>query len=62
MQQAPHASRSLFPRLRVSILSLGLRRWHAGASKSRLTEPLARSGAKKSLDGTAGTQALQNVA
>ena len=30
--------------------SLGRTRWHAGASKSRLTDSLARSDAKKSLD------------
>ena len=62
MQQAPHASRSLSSRLGVSILSLGPRRWHAGAAKCRMTAPLARSDAKMSHDGAAGTQASQNVA
>ena len=42
--------------------SLGQSRWHAATPKSRLTEPLARSDAKKSLDGAAGTQRRQKVA
>ena len=42
--------------------SLGRSRWHAATTKSRLTTPLARSDAKKSLDGAAGTQRRQNVA
>ena len=37
-------------------MSLGRSRWHAATPKSRLTEPLARSDTKKSLDGAAGTQ------
>ena len=42
--------------------SLGRARWHAATLKSRLTTPLARSGAKKSLDDAAGTQRRQKVA
>ena len=42
--------------------SLGWIRWHAATLKSRLTEPLALSDAKKSLDEAAGTQRHQKVA
>ncbi|ETK06612.1 hypothetical protein T230_11725 [Tannerella sp. oral taxon BU063 isolate Cell 1/3] len=37
--------------------SLGRSRWHAATRKCRMTEPLARSDAKKSLDGPAGSKA-----
>ena len=42
--------------------SLGRGRWHPAAPKSRLTEPLARSDTKKSLDDAAGTQRRQKLA